>query len=410
MPRPRKSLLSRFFDLPLFVAAALTACFYLFVTSARMKNSMLAHYTAEHGMEYVVVAFFIWGLTDVAFRLLSFPREMVALRQQWLPRRAGKQPVYYAGVMLADLQKKPAWMQQSWVGQRLIQALTYLTEKESADGFPDYLHNLTDQAYENTQTNYGLIKFICWVTPMFGFLGTVVHFGTALGGQEAGDIADKLPTVVAEMGTAFNTTTVALIAATTMMFCLFICERTERSIVRSIDDYVEQELLNRFEVVDARMTPFLAAVETGNQATMRALEETVGRQLEAWEKHQQWQSQLWIEALEQFERRCEANDTQRDARLAKVLGGLETFGQQQHRAAETTVAQIADVKADVSRLINELGAIFQGESELIRLQATLSENLRLIEQSQHFDQALHGLTAAVHLLTARHPGKDLRAA
>ena len=60
---------------------------------------------------------------------------------------------------------------------------------------------------------------------MLGFLGTVVHFGTALGGHTAGDIGDKLPTVVAEMGTAFNTTTVALVAATSMMFCLFLCER-----------------------------------------------------------------------------------------------------------------------------------------------------------------------------------------
>ncbi len=48
------------------------------------------------------------------------------------------------------------------------------------------------------------------------------------------------------MGEAFNTTTVALAAAMTTMFTLFLCERTDDGIDRFIDRFVEHNLQNRF--------------------------------------------------------------------------------------------------------------------------------------------------------------------
>ena len=97
-------------------------------------------------------------------------------------------------------------------------------------------------------------------SPVLGFLGTVIHFGTALSGNSFDDLADRLPTVVSEMGAAFNTTTVALASAMTMMFSLFVCERLERSIIHAINRLIERELLNRFETKDPSISPFLAAV------------------------------------------------------------------------------------------------------------------------------------------------------
>jgi biopolymer transport protein ExbB/TolQ len=424
MSRSQKLALPRVLDLPLAVAAVLTVVFYLGVTHPSMKSTLLYRYTTEHVVEYVIVGFFIWGLTDAVFRVLTFPREILALRQDWLPRRTGRESVSHAAALGAQMQKKQAWLLESRIGQRLMQALVHLQEKGSADGFADYLRALSDQDYEKTQTNFGLIRFICWVTPMFGFLGTVVHFGTALGGQTAGEIGDRLPTVVAEMGTAFNTTTVALTAATTMMFCLFLCERTERGIVGAIDQKTERELLNRFEVTDANLTPFLTAVQSASQTTLQTIQAATDRQLETWanalqtlqrqtEKHQQWQAQVWVEALETLEQKFAANDAEREKRLVRLLDAMETQRQEHQGQVRSTVQEVSGLKADFARLIGELVGITQDEGELIKLQATLADNLRLLRETQQIDQALHGLTAAIHLLTARgqpSPAKELRAA
>ena len=147
-------------------------------------------------------------------------------------------------------------MLQSRIGQRLHGIVGYLKERGSADGLADHLRYLAELDDERTHNNYGLVRFICWVTPVLGFFGTVLHFGSALGGLSVDEIGERLPTVVGEMGTAFNTTTVALAAATTMMFSLFLCEKTERESIRAIDRRTERELLNRFETADASLRRF----------------------------------------------------------------------------------------------------------------------------------------------------------
>ena len=84
------------------------------------------------------------------------------------------------------------------------------------------------------------------------------------------------------MGTAFNTTTVARSAAVTMTFALFLCERVERNLLDTIDRLVESELLNRFEVKDANIMPFLAAVQSANQEALKAIGATLQKQITVW--------------------------------------------------------------------------------------------------------------------------------
>ncbi|HTU26885.1 MAG TPA: MotA/TolQ/ExbB proton channel family protein, partial [Pirellulales bacterium] len=326
----KQAALPSVLDLPLALAAVLTGAFYWFVTQDAMEGTMLQRYTTQHAVEYVIVAAFIWGLVDAVMRVCSFPREVFALKHDWLPPRKGRENVSQAPVLLALLEKKPAVLRNSRIGKRYIEALRYLEEKGSAAELPEYLRNLADQDFELTQSNFGLIRFICWVTPMFGFLGTVIHFGTALSGQEASSLGDNLPTVVAAMGTAFNATTVALSAATTMMFALFLCERTERGIVTEIDRRAERELLNRFEVVDANLTPFLSAVQAANQTTLDAVAVHGERQMNAWsdalvalqqqaEAQQQWQAQVFAATLEKFEQRVNENEQNREQMLSKAI-------------------------------------------------------------------------------------------
>ncbi len=420
----RKSAWPKALDLPALLAAALTVGFYLLITQDALKDTLIYRYTTEHAVEYVIVGFFIWGIVDTVFRALTFPREMLAVRQVWLPSKTGREPVTHAAVLFAHLQKKPRWLRESRMGQRLSTALAHLKDQGSAEGFADYLRQLAEQDDDKTHTNYGLIRFICWVTPMLGFLGTVVHFGTALGGHSAGDIGEKLPTVVAEMGTAFNTTTVALVAATSMMFGLFLCERTERGILHTIDRRLERELLHRFEVADANMTPFLAALHATSEANLQAMDTTIERQLAIWsqalqglqaqaEQRQQSQTALWEQALVKLEDRFESGEAEREKRVMRLLEATEVQRQENRSQVQKSVDQVASLQADFARLVEGLSGIVQGKGEIVKLQAVLSDNLRVLRETQQIDQALHGLTAAIHLLTARNqpaPIKEHRAA
>jgi len=403
---------SRIIDVPLALAAVLTAGYYWVITQESMHDTLLHSYTTQHAVEYVIVAFFIWGISDTICRALTFPRENLALRMELLPPRKGSVPVSQAAVLLKQMQTKPRWLLNSRLGLRMAQALTHLTEKGSAEGFADYLRDLADQDEERTHSNFGLVRFICWVTPVLGFLGTVLHFGTALGGLSAEQIGEKLAHVVGEMGTAFNTTTVALTAATSMMFFLFLCERTEKEIIHMIDRRVDRDLLNRFEITDANITPFLGALQTASQATLAAVDATIARQMEVWSGalealeqqstgQQQRQTQLWQEVIGSLQERFEAQDVDREKRLVRLLDAVATQ-QSEHRVhLQATTEQMQTLQAGLIRVADSLSGLTGGGEELIALQVSLADNLRVLRESQHLDQALHTLTGAIHMLTAR---------
>src|SRR5262245_32645140 len=133
MVRSRTFSLPKLLDAPLAIAVLATVAYYLLITQDSLKHTLLYQYTAEHIVEYVVVSFFMWGLADIAFRVLTFPREILAVRQELLPRRTGREPVANAAALLALLQRKPQWLRESRMGQRFRQALAYVHEAGSAD-------------------------------------------------------------------------------------------------------------------------------------------------------------------------------------------------------------------------------------------------------------------------------------
>jgi biopolymer transport protein ExbB/TolQ len=425
MDNARKWVFSRMLDLPFAAAAVFTTIFYTIVLQESMEGTVLQRYTTEHAVEYVIVGFFIWGMMDVIFRMFTFPREKRALRHEFLPPRGTREPVSKASELLAHLKEQPASLRNSRMGQRLIKALSYLEEKGSADGFSDYLDSLSDQDNDQTHDNYGLVRFIGWVTPVLGFLGTVLYFGMALAGLTVDEMADQLPIVVSQMGAAFNTTTVALGASTAMMFLLFLCERAEQKIVHTIDRRAERELLNRFEVADASLTPFLNALQALSGSMLQTMDSSVDRQLRLWsnalqtlqergEERQLRQAQVWEETILRMQKRFEEGEAERERRLLRVLEAIEMDRTTHHTMMKSTIDEAAKLRGDFARLTQTLANVLNDEGKLLELQNTLSANLRLLRESQQIDEALHGLTAAIHLMTSRHglmpPKSDQRAA
>ena len=61
-------------------------------------------------------------------------------------------------------------------------------------------------------------------------------------------------------------------------------------------------------------------------------------------------------------------------------------------------------------LAKTLDGIAKGEGRLADVQVKLADNLKLLHETNQIDAALHGLTAAIHLLTVRHQGTPERKA
>lgn len=373
----------RYLDGSISMATLLVIAFYALMSSKGLEGSILHRYTTEHATEYVIVAMLAWGIADLALRCLGFRTEIHALKQAWLPARQGCEPAPRASDHYAALQALPKAQQQTRLGKRLEQALVYVHEKQSAEGFDDHLRDISERDALHTHSNYAVPRFVVWITPVLGFLGTVVHFGTALGSLSPDDLAKNLPIVVAGMGTAFDTTTMALASSVFVMLGMFLVERFEQGIVHDIDKWIDRNLANRFAVEDAKLAPFLHAVESTSKATLAVVQDT------------------WSNMIAHQQKRDDANDTQREQRLRQFI---ESFADQrkehQHRM-QVTVEQVAALQQNMAHLTETLSRVLAGEGQLLSLQKSMADNLRVLQQTQQLDQAVNGLTAAIHLMTVR---------
>lgn len=412
MSRSRKNPLLAALDASFLLGAVCTAIFYAILLSPGMKDSTLHRYTTEHLVEYVVVALTFWGLADVLRKIASFPREILALRHQWMPKREGRVPASAAAGLLKLVDSQPTWLKESRIGRRFAAALEYVVENGAGNEFRDHLQLLAHHDSERMTASYTLIRFVVRITPVLGFLGTVVHFGTALNGITLDKMSDQLGVVVSEMGHAFNATTVALAAAMCMMFCQFVCEWIEKAILQHIDHTVEDELFNRFELKDASISPFLRVIKEANDDSLKLMAANLDNQTATWveafemilqrlDARQKIEGHAWTQALETLHSRHESYDAVREERLRQIL---EAIGERQDRFMEQihgAIDKAAMLRGDFSEVVKTVQGIAKGEGRLIELQATLADNLRVIHETRQIEDAVHGLTGAIHLLTAR---------
>jgi biopolymer transport protein ExbB/TolQ len=92
---------------------------------------------------------------------------------------------------------------------------------------------------------YGLVRFIAWVVPTLGFIGTVFSLGASL--SSAGDPNKTLDLheVARTLGVGFDCTMVALVESAILVFLLHLVQEREESALNSAGDYTLRNLINR---------------------------------------------------------------------------------------------------------------------------------------------------------------------
>ena len=117
------------------------------------------------------------------------------------------------------------------------------------------------------------------------------------------------------------------------------------------------------------------------------MDEAVQRQLGIWsnafhdlqqqaEERHQVLTQLWQQTMEASHKRFEASDAERERKLLRVLEAME-LSREQHRAeVKATVEHVTRMQADLGELAAAVAEIVHGKGELVKLQASLAENLR----------------------------------
>ena len=100
--------------------------------------------------------------------------------------------------------------------------------------------------------SYLIPKLFVWAIPIFGFIGTVMGIGTAVAqfdsflgkADEISVLKDGLVEVTKGLGTAFDTTLLALLISLLAILPITLAERSEQRLLNKIDSFLRSFFLN----------------------------------------------------------------------------------------------------------------------------------------------------------------------
>ncbi|HLG06158.1 MAG TPA: MotA/TolQ/ExbB proton channel family protein [Gemmatimonadales bacterium] len=129
------------------------------------------------------------------------------------------------------------------------------------------VHAIMQAVAENdrkvAEGRYTLIRYLSWLIPTIGFLGTVIGMGQAIsgfsgvmgqvgrgGGELQGLLQPLLGSISGNLGVAFDTTVLALLLSAVIVALASVVQSREEGLLSSIDDFAVRQFTSRIAVPD----------------------------------------------------------------------------------------------------------------------------------------------------------------
>jgi biopolymer transport protein ExbB/TolQ len=173
----------------------------------------------------------------------------------------------------------------------------------------------------------------------------------------------------------------------------------------SLDDAIQQGLASTLEehqreLGDVR-SEFMEAFQVVSKQLTDNHTAASHAQREVHQEFQQQMSELWQHVRTDFAVLREEQSTRMDELLTSVSQNVGGWQTQLKESTNAGTAQLEELRRQGEILLK----VVEQEEQLARLQLRLNENLEAVQVADTFEETLHSLTAAVHLLSAKAKSK-----
>ena len=221
-----------------------------------MPNSVIARLFSHGAISFFTAFLSLWAATILVLKGRRIVFEKRSLRFDVLSQE-DEEVIRPSNVhrFTRHIHDLPASFQSCILFRRISRALEYFRSTGSPAGVSAYLASQNDLDVAASESSYTMVKAFIWAVPILGFIGTVFGIGEAVNSfavsvdaaEEVEAIRSSLGGVTSGLGTAFETTLVALIMSIFLMIPANWLQKTEDDLLTSIGSYCNEELLWRFE-------------------------------------------------------------------------------------------------------------------------------------------------------------------
>ena len=202
---------------------------------------------------YVIVLMTFWSIAILGLKAQKLAKQKQAMLLDVLPTELSAEiTIGSIDLFLGHIAKLPT-AGKSFLVNRVVRGLEHFRVRKSTAETVTMMELQSDIDANNVAGSYTLLKVFIWALPILGFIGTVIGISAAVAGlagslENASDISaikGSLNSVFAGLGTAFDTTLLALVLSLMIKVPASAMQKSEEDLVTWVDEYCNENLLKR---------------------------------------------------------------------------------------------------------------------------------------------------------------------
>jgi len=196
--------------------------------------------------QMVCLMLMTWASIIIGFKLLRVLGERSILSYPFLSISKGERilPEESLG-HFKDLEREVSRRQRlrgRLLPDIILAALHRFDSTRSIQDASQEVQERSEMAYDQLDSELGLLRYIAWAIPSVGFIGTVRGIGEALA-QADEAIRGDISGVTASLGLAFNSTLVALMLSIALMFFLHMLQSKQEKLIIEFKDFANKRVI-----------------------------------------------------------------------------------------------------------------------------------------------------------------------
>ena len=197
------------------------------------------------------VLFFI-GLGELIVRFERGRGELQQLQRGLLPEDERTMLRAQDLVSIYEQVRPEPEAEQNFLERLILRVVLQFQGNRSVDQANSLLNSSLELLQHEIDLKYNMLRYLVWVIPTIGFIGTVVGIALAMG--EAGNLPaidqpDQfqpwMQTLTGRLSLAFNTTLLALLLSAVLVFLMHVAQQREESALNRSGQYCLDNLINR---------------------------------------------------------------------------------------------------------------------------------------------------------------------
>ena len=266
-----------------------TAVFFFAIHFLAPPGSYLLIFFEQRSWIQYATTFIFWvTMAIIAYDHFQYRRELGAVRKgvEILKNHdIGKTLLWSEAKLLQDAfsaeSSKQTW--QCILFVRVRSAMERVHKTRSTKELDAFFRNRSEIDKDHLETSFAEVRYFVWLIPILGFIGTVMGIGQGIagfasmlqsgqgGGSSLGGIQKALPLVTQQLGTAFDTTFLALLWSAVAVFYMSYLLKCREALVQEVDRICAEDITTLFQEDRGDADELVRAVEEAANSLRQAI-------------------------------------------------------------------------------------------------------------------------------------------